>query len=210
MNETLQIKGTRPMMHAIARKAAILALALSLTGCLSLGGKTPEALISLTPEESAPAGPMASGTASNAIVILDPEADRRIDVDRVAVQVSASSVAYLKDAVWVERPTRLFRRLLAETVRARANRVVIEGSDYEVAGSTLVSGRLVQMGYDAAAQTVIVRFDALVEEKGGAVRSRRFEAEEPGVAADAAAVGPALNRAANRVAKDAAGWILGG
>jgi hypothetical protein len=30
------------------------------------------------------------------------------------------------------------------------------------------------------------------------------------VAADAAAVGPALNRAANQVAKEAAGWILGG
>ena len=211
MKETRQIKGTRPMMHAIARKAAILAMALSLTGCLSLGGdKSPASLISLTSDESAPAGPMASGNVSNVIVILDPEADRRIDVDRVAVQVSASSVAYLKDAVWVERPTRLFRRLLAETVRARANRVVIEGSDYEVAGSTMVSGRLVQMGYDAAAQTVIVRFDALVEEKGGAVRSRRFEAEVPGVAAEAAAVGPALNRAANQVAKDAAGWILGG
>ncbi len=198
------------MMHAIARNAAILALALSLTGCLSLGGKSPEALIALTSDESAPTGVMASGTASNAIVILDPDADRRIDVDRVPVQVTPSSVAYLKDAVWVERPTRQFRRLLAETVRARATRVVVEGSDFEVTGSTKVSGRLVQMGYDAGAQAVVVRFDAMVEERGGAVRSRRFEAKVPGVAAEAAAVGPALNQAANQVAKEAAGWILGG
>jgi len=199
------------MKRATAGRIAVLALVLALPGCVSLGGgKPPEMLISLSPDESAPAGPMASGTASNAIVVLDPEADRRIDVDRVPVQVSPSSVAYLKDAVWVERPTRQFRRLLAETVRARANRVVIEGSDYEVTGSTTVSGRLLQMGYDAGAQKVIVRYDAMVEEKGGVVRSRRFEAEVSGVAADAAAVGPALNKAANQVAKEAAGWILGG
>jgi cholesterol transport system auxiliary component len=199
------------MMRASAGRAAILAAALSLSGCVSLGGgKPPEALIVLTADESAPAGPMASGAASNAIVVLDPEADRRFDVDRVAVQVTPSNVAYLKDAVWVEKPARQFRRLLAETVRARASRVVIEGSDYEVEGSTVVSGRLVQIGYDAASQAVVVRFDAMVEEKGGAVRSRRFEAEVPGIKAEAAAVAPALNAAANQVAKEAAGWILGG
>jgi cholesterol transport system auxiliary component len=199
------------MIQTIAGRAAIAAMAMALSGCVSLGGgEPPEALISLTPDERAPAGAMASGTADNAIVILDPDADRRIDVDRVPVQINASSVAYLKDAVWVERPTRQFRRLLAETVRARASRVVIEGSDYEVTGSTMVSGRLLQMGYDAGAQTVVVRYDAVVEERGGAVRSRRFEAEVGGVAADAAAVGPALNRAANQVAKEVAGWILGG
>jgi cholesterol transport system auxiliary component len=205
------MRGAMPMMQTIARRAAIAVLALALAGCVSLGGgKPPEALIALTADERAPAGPMASGTANNAIVVLDPEADRRFDVDRVAVQVTPSNVAYLKDAIWVEKPARQFRRLLAETVRARASRVVVEGGDYEVTGSTMVSGRLLQMGYDASAQAVVVRFDAMVEEKGGAVRSRRFEAEVPGVAASAAAVGPALNRAANEVAKEAAGWILGG
>lgn len=200
----------RAIARNVARNGAALAFLLALPGCLSLGGKTPEALITLTPDISAPAGPMAGGTVGSAIVILDPEADRRIDVDRVAVQVSASTVAYLKDATWVERPTRQFRRLLAETVRARANRVVIEGSDYEVTGRTMVSGRILQMGYDAAAQSVVVRYDALVEEKGGAVRSRRFEATVEGVPAKAADVGSALNEAANEVAKAAAEWILAG
>lgn len=203
-------KGARTMKRAMAGRIAVLAVALALPGCVSLGGgKPPDMLIALTPDESAPAGALASGSASNAIVVLDPEADRRIDVERVPVQVNASSVAYLKDAVWVERPTRQFRRLLAETVRARANRVVIEGGDYEVKGRTTVAGRLVQMGYDAQAQAVVVRYDALVDE-GGTVRTRRFEAQVPGIAADAAAVGPALNQAANQVAKEAAGWILGG
>jgi cholesterol transport system auxiliary component len=196
-------------MRAISMGAAALAVALSLSGCVSLGGKAPDMLFTLTPDESAPAGPMASGQTGNAIVILDPDADRRIDVDRVPVQINASSVAYLKDAVWVEKPARQFRHLLAETVRARADRVVVEGSDFEVKGRTTVAGRLTEMGYDAVRQAVVVRYDAVVED-GGAVRTRRFEAEVPGIPAKAAAVGPALNEAANAVAKEAAAWILGG
>jgi len=196
-------------MRAISRGVLALAVVLALPGCVSLGGETPDLLITLTPDESAPAGPMASGETGNAIVILDPDADRRIDVDRVPVQINASSVAYLKDAVWVERPTRQFRRLLAETVRTKAGRVVIEGSDFEVKGRTRVAGRLSEMGYDALRQTVVVRYDAVVED-GGAVRARRFEAEVPGVPARASAVGPALNEAANTVAKEAAEWILEG
>jgi cholesterol transport system auxiliary component len=198
------------MIRAIARNGAVLAGLAMLAGCVSLGGKTPDTLFTLTADESAPTGPMASGTAGNAIVILDPDADRRIDVDRIPVQVDASTVAYLKDALWVERPARQFRRLLAETVRARADRVVIEGADYEVSGRTMVSGRLSQMGYDAQLQAVVVRYDAVVEEQGGAVRSRRFEASVPGIAAEAATIGPALNRAANEVAKAAAAWIVTG
>ncbi|MCB2064942.1 MAG: membrane integrity-associated transporter subunit PqiC [Novosphingobium sp.] len=196
-------------MRAISMGAVALAMVVVLPGCVSLGGKAPDMLIMLTPDESAPAGPMAGGQADNAIVVLDPDADRRIDVDRVPVQINASSVAYLKDAVWVERPTRQFRRLLAETVRAKADRIVLEGTDFEVKGKTTVAGRLSQMGYDAVRQTVVVRYDAVVED-GGAVRTRRFEAEVPGIPASAAAVGPALNEAANTVAKEAAAWILGG
>ena len=196
-------------MRAISMGAVALAMVVALPGCVSLGGKAPDMLIMLTPDESAPAGPMAGGQADNAIVVLDPDADRRIDVDRVPVQINASSVAYLKDAVWVERPTRQFRRLLAETVRAKADRIVLEGTDFEVKGKTTVAGRLSQMGYDAVRQTVVVRYDAVVED-GGAVRTRRFEAEVPGIPASAAAVGPALNEAANTVAKEAAAWILGG
>ena len=91
-------------MRAISMGAVALAMVVVLPGCVSLGGKAPDMLIMLTPDESAPAGPMAGGQADNAIVVLDPDADRRIDVDRVPVQINASSVAYLKDAVWVERP----------------------------------------------------------------------------------------------------------
>jgi cholesterol transport system auxiliary component len=195
------------MAAGMQRKAASLAALLLLGGCLSFGPKVPDQLISLTPASSAPAGATATGRMTEALVVLDPDTDQRIDVQRVPVQVNDSTVAYLKDAVWVERPARQFRRLLAETIRAKSGRLVVEGEDAEVGGKVLLSGRLLDMGYDARSQAVVVRYDALREDGEGTVQSRRFEAVVPGVAASAAAVAPALNQAANDVAAQVAEWV---
>ena len=193
--------------RAIARNGAALAALLLLAGCLSLGGKVPAELISLTPDASAPAGALAAGPRRDALIVLDPEADRRLDVQRVPVRIDDASIAYLKDATWVERPTRQFRHLLAETIRARGNRLVLEGGDSDGQAKTTLSGRLIDMGYDARSQSVIVRYDALREETGGAVTSRRFEAIVPGVPAKARPVATALNKAANAVAAQVADWV---
>ena len=180
-----------------------------LAGCVSLGGDVPDQLITLTPDSSAPAGDFAEGEIASALIVLDPDTDRRLDVTRVPVQVNASTLAYLEDAVWVEKPARQFRRLLAETIRARGGRVVVEGSDVEVAGKTVLSGRLVEMGYDAQVQAVIVKYDGMLESGEGTLRSRRFEAEVVGVPAKVAMVAPALNEAANDVAAQVADWVSG-
>lgn len=191
------------MVRIVAPVAALMLLG----GCLSFGGKAPKQLIALTPATTAPAGAMASGRMADALIVLDPDTDRRIDVLRVPVTVDDSTVAYVKDATWVERPARQFRRLLAETIRAKGGRLVVEGEDAEIAGKTLLSGRLLDMGYDARSQSVVVRYDALREGGDGAVTTRRFEATVPGVSADAKAIGPALNRAANEIAAQVAEWV---
>lgn len=186
---------------------AALAAAFALAGCISFGEDPPDALISLTPAASAPAGTSASGNVGEALTVLEPDAPARLDVLRVPVQVNESTVAYLKDAMWVERPARLFGRLLAETVRARQTRLVIEGPDIRYAAATKLSGQLSEMGYDAPGQRVIVRFDAVLQQPDGAIRTRRFEAEVDGVLPEAEEVGPALNEAANRVAAEVAEWV---
>jgi cholesterol transport system auxiliary component len=187
--------------------ATILIAPLLLAGCISLGGKTPDQLIRLTPEATAPAGDMGSADVQNALVVLDPEADSRLDVQRVPVQIDDSTIAYLKDATWVERPARQFRRLLAETIRAKGKRIVVEAGDATEGGRSILAGRLLDMGYDARSQSVVVRYDAVREDPGGHVSSRRFEATVPGVAPNVEAVAPALNRAANDVAAQVADWI---
>lgn len=190
---------------------SVLAIAacLALPGCISLGAKPPEQLIRLTPDESAPAGAQISGQLSEAIVVLDPESDRSLDTPRVPVKIDASSLSYLKDAFWTEKPTRQMRTLLAETLRARTGRLVVEGLDYEGRGLIQVGGRLLAMGYDVPTRSVIVRLDVARSEGKGPITTRRFEAVVPDVKPEAAAVAPALNRAANDVAKQAADWIKG-
>lgn len=128
---------------------------------------------------------------------------------RVPVQINDSQVAYLADAVWVEKPSRLFRRLLAETLRAQTSRVVIDGDDPGVAATTRLTGVVREFGYDARTSSVVVRFDAMrTDGEGAGVTTRRFEAVIPGIPAENGAVGDALNRAANQVAGEVAAWLL--
>jgi cholesterol transport system auxiliary component len=191
----------------LAPLALALALATTLGGCISFGSKPPPTLYSLTPQSAAPVGAGTSGQIAQALVVAEPETDRRLAVQRVPVQIDASNVAYLKNAQWVERPARLFRALLAETIRAKTGRLVIEDDQAEAPGGTRLSGRLLDMGYDARRQAAVVRYDAIRTSTGGAVTTRRFEAVVPGIAAEAKAVGPALNQAANQVAQQVAEWV---
>lgn len=193
---------TRPM-RKILLATPIAALVLS--GCVSLSPKAPPTLLSLTPTAAPAAGSVATGRYADALAVLEPSADARVAVLRVPVQIDDANVAYLKKAAWVERPARQFQHLLAETLRARGNRLVVE-SDTGSSGMK-ITGRLLDMGYDARTSSAVVRFDAMKELAGGRVEVRRFESTVPGVTADAASVGPALNQAANAVAKDVADWI---
>lgn len=187
--------------------ALALAASLALAGCISLAPKPPEQLIRLTPDETAPAGAQATGQLAEAIVVLDPQSDRSLDAVRVPVKISPSSLSYLKDAFWTEKPARQMRTLLAETLRARTGKLVVEGLDYEGTARVLVGGRLLDMGYDVPTRSVVVRLDVSRSERGGPVTTRRFEAIVPDVKPEAAVVAPALNKAANDVAKQAADWI---
>ncbi len=200
------MKGPRGMTTTI-RAAAIGALALALAGCGLTGPKPPPTLFTLAPDRPMAPGGGFTGKSADAIVVLDPATDRRLGVQRVAVQVDASNVAYLKKAMWVERPARLFGSLIAEAIRAKGNRLVFAQGDVEGTGRTQLGGRLLDMGYDAASASVVVRYDAVRETPGGAVTTRRFEASEPVGKADPALVGPALNRAANKVAGEVADWV---
>ena len=182
-------------------------LALALAGCVSLTPDPPESLLTLTAVRAAPAGATAAGEAASALAVLEPATDQRLNVVRVPVQTSDSSLAYLQDAVWVEKPTRLFQQLLAETIRAGGSRLVVGEGDFGYAAATKLSGRLLDMGYDASSGTVVVRYDAVLQTPDGKVRSQRFENRVSGIEPEAAAVGPALNDAANAVAVEVADWV---
>lgn len=193
--------------RALLPPTLALTLALALAACVSLSPDPPDSLLTLTAAHTAPAGAVVSGEAATALAVVEPDTDQRLNVVRVPVQTSDSTLAYLKDAVWVEKPTRLFQRLLSETIRAGGTRLVVAEGDFGYAAATKLSGRLLDMGYDAASGGVVVRYDAVLQTPDGKVRTQRFERRIPGVEPEAAAVGPALNDAANQVASDVAAWV---
>ncbi|WP_114520610.1 ABC-type transport auxiliary lipoprotein family protein [Altererythrobacter sp. ZODW24] len=197
------------MNKPILSRVSAFALLAALGGCVNIGGsgELPESLLTLTPTSTSAAGSTASGSLANAIAVIQPDAPQRLNVTRVPVQVNDAQVAYLQDAIWVEKPARLFRRLLAETISARSDRLVVDGGDPDMAAQTRLYGNLLDMGYDVRTSSVVVRYDAIRQFTNGEIQTRRFESVVPGVAANAAAVGPALNEAANDVAVQVADWV---
>ena len=186
---------------------AALAPALLLGGCVSFGGDAPDSLLTLTPSATAPAGVAAQGAQGSALAIVPFEATKALDVTRVPVQVTDTELAYLKDAVWVDRPARLFGQLVAETIRSRTNRMVVAGEDPGVNATDRLHGTVRSFGYDARTAEAVVVFDAVRSGNGTTVATRRFEARVPVAAPETAFVGPALNQAANEVAGQIADWL---
>lgn len=188
------------------RAGLVLGCLVALSGCLG-GPKIPATLLSLTPLDSAAAGSGASGSLANAIAVIEPAVPQKLDVKRVPVQVNAASVAYLEDAMWVEKPARLFRRMLAETIRSQDKWLVIDGIERQYSAQTRLTGQLLDMGYDAPSQSVVVRFEAVLESPDGTISTRRFESLVGGIAPKPAPVGQALNDAANDVARQVVEWV---
>ncbi len=196
----------------IPKRLLVPLLTLALTGCVNIGSKPPGTLLSLTADAAPAVGTGASGKLSDALVVLEPEADAAVTVLRVPVQIDDAQIAYVKGTMWVERPSRQFQHLLAETLRTRGQRLVVEGgikrADDAGTGSGLrLGGRLLMLGFDARTRNAVVRFDGLKLTGGGKIETKRFEARVPGVKPDGASLGPALNEAANKVAGEVADWV---
>jgi cholesterol transport system auxiliary component len=138
-----------------------------------------------------------------------PVISKELRTTRVPAQVSPYDVQYIQQLQWVDTPDRLFQGLVAETLRRRTSRVVLDPNTTTLDPGLTVNGQLHRFGFDATAGVVIVEFDAALSRAGGtAVETRRFTATAP-AAAEPASLGAALNRAANQVALDVAGWIGG-
>ena len=194
-------------MH-LSRLTILLAAPLALAGCISFGEDPPPALLTLTADSQIEPGSGPVGEASGALTVMRPEVPGSLSVTRVPVQVDPSTIAYLKDAVWVDRPAKLFQNLLVTTIRQRTGRLVLDDVESRSATAIMLRGTLREFGYDAQSGSAVVTYDA-IRQVGGRLETRRFSASVPGVPAQASPVGSALNDAANRVALDVAEWIGG-
>lgn len=180
---------------------------LALGACVSFGGKAPPSLLVLTASNAVANGTAKSGASSDALIVLLPEAPRTLDTNRVPVQTSDSSIAYLKDAVWADKPSRLMQLLLMETIAAKTGRLVLNETDAGGKATQYLSGGLIAFGVDASTSEAVVVYDAVKLVRGVSVDKKRFEVRRPVTAVEAGPAGIALNEAANEVAVQVSDWI---
>jgi cholesterol transport system auxiliary component len=199
----MTVKRNRPLRSAIL----ITALSGVLAACVSFGAKAPPSLLVLTATNAVQSGAVQSGATSDALIILLPEVPQKINTNRVPVQIDDSSIAYLKDAVWADKPARMMQSLLMETVSARTGRLVLNEVDAGGKAQNFLTGSLIDFGIDAGAMEAVVVYDAVKLVRGQVVEKKRFEARAPVASVEAAPAGAALNQAANTVAAEVAAWV---
>jgi cholesterol transport system auxiliary component len=192
-----------------SRASIALLAALALSGCISFGGKPPAQLLSLDAAHKVQAGAVQAAGSGRSLIIDDPDAPKTLDTVRVPVQVSPTSIAYVTKTQWADTPRHLFRRLLAETVSATTDRIVLDSGQFVGDGGQRLTGELVAFGIDAGANSAVVTYDAMLTTPAGVALARqRFTASVPiGGKIDATTIGAPLNAAANKVATDVAAWL---
>lgn len=191
-------------------------LLLSLAGCIKFGAEPPPSLLTLTSDAAVAVGETRSSATTRSITVAVPSVPQELAVARVPVRAGDTSVAYLKDAQWVESPNRLFARLLGDTISARTGRVVLTTRQSLSDPGARIGGELRAFGIDADTLEAVVTFDAtLLRERPAATgarvaptfEKRRFQARVPIGALAPASAGTALNEAANQVATQVAEWV---
>ena len=180
----------------------------ALGACVSFGAsEPPPSLLTLSADQKLSAGAMQSGPQTGSLVVALPAAPQKLNTSRVPVQTSGTGIAYLKDAVWVDKPARLFQDLLSETIAAKNGRLVLTATEAGGNAQTYITGELVNFGLDGPSLTVTVTYDAVKMTEDKPVEKKRFEASGKVFAAEPEAVGEGLNKAANKVAADVALWV---
>ena len=77
------------MVHKKLGGASLaLAAAIALSGCVSIGSKPPQQLLTLDAAHKVPTGAQSNAGGGRSLIIVDPEAARVIDTVRVPVQVT--------------------------------------------------------------------------------------------------------------------------
>jgi cholesterol transport system auxiliary component len=190
------------------KKRAVLVGVLLLGACVKVGegGKPPRQMFTLPPV-SAPAGGLVTATPITTLAVSEPEAERALGLTRIAVRVNDTSIAYMKEGLWSERPARLLRNHIAEVIRARGRRLVLVDSEDGAQAGQHLGGRLIFMGYDDQTRSAVIRYDALLTKLDGTLAQRRFEAVEKGVAPKPEAVAQALGRMSDKLAAEVADWV---
>ncbi len=191
---------------AIFIRLALPSLILVTSGCVSFGSKAVPSMLVLTSQHPVADGSLRSAVATDTMVIETPVVPQMLNTSRVPVYFGNNQLAYLKDAIWAEKPATLLQNLLIETISAKGKRLVLSDTEAGSGAKNILSGTLSGFGIDSRTMQAILIYDAIRTKEGGVVEKRRFEFREPVSAVNAIETGRALNEIANRFAISVSDW----
>jgi len=208
MKAGLFAKKERAMTKSALGLAILAGTSLLTTGCVRFGAKPPGQLFAISAQTRAPAGETLAADSAAALFVDMPVAPRAIANLRIAVRENDNSYAYIKKAVWVDTPARQFQGLLAETIRTRTGRLVLDPGQYLARRGQMLEGNLLEFGLDAGKKEAVVTYDAsLMSVDGQRLTRQRFSHAVPVNEIDGEHAAPALSEAANQVAAQIADWL---
>jgi cholesterol transport system auxiliary component len=157
---------------------------------------------------SAAAQPGVAG--ARTLVVEPPLAAAALRTLRIPVVTSDTSLAWLKDAQWLEAPARQFQGLLLAALGAQPGIAAVDARLHDGAGARRLGGSLDALGVDARTpgrQLATVRFTAVLSgARGTLLGTAAFEASRPVDASDPDSVVRGLSAAAREAAEAAARW----
>jgi cholesterol transport system auxiliary component len=196
------------MRRETMKTLLVLLAAVPLAACVSFGAKPPPSLLTLHSDAALTPGQTQNSANAPTITVLVPVVSQALATQRVPVQSTDTSIAYIVNAQWAEPPARLFARLLSDTISAKTGHVVLSTAESFSDPGARLTGELRNFGIDAASHNAVVTYDAvLIRTTGGGVEKRRFEARVPVSAIDPDNAGTGISDAANQVADQVADWI---
>jgi cholesterol transport system auxiliary component len=196
------------MRRETMKTLLVLLAALPLAACVSFGAKPPPSLLTLHSDAALTPGQTQNSANAPTITVLVPVVSQALATQRVPVQSTDTSIAYIVNAQWAEPPARLFARLLSDTISAKTGRVVLSTAESFTDPGARLTGELRNFGIDAGSHMAVVTYDAvLIRTAGGGVEKRRFEARVPVSAIDPDNAGTGISDAANQVADQVADWV---
>lgn len=198
------------------RRPWLLALAVLPAACgplVQVGGNAPkpDVLYTLT-ADSAPIAAAAPAQAGRVIVVTPPALTGAVQTLRVPVEVGDTRLQYLTGAQWVESPGKLLQRVVVDRMTAAGLTAV--GPGVGNGAGRVIATTIRRFGLDARAPgalRAVARIDAVMTDTDGRLlATRNFDVAEPVADDQPQTVIEGLNRAANRLAGEMAGWVATG
>lgn len=194
---------------------ATLLAALLLAGCsslLSLGpDNSKQRIITLSAD-----GERIVLPPGDALLVTAPDTPAHISGLSVTVQPTPTSISYLADMRWSDRPARLFAQLLADRLDGGAQRTVLSGRQVDIPATVRLLGQLKAFSIvpdDSSANakrfTAVVVYQAMLVGMPADKLLAQSECtgREAATSLAAPAVGIAFNRAANACVTTLGPWL---